>query len=120
VLRDFGDQRGSGPKSNGVLIAAERGAEIKAVWHGRVAYADWLPGLGLLLILEHGDGYLSLYGHNEVLFSAIGDWVSAGEVLGRAGDSGGRDRAGLYFEIRNGSKPENPNRWFSGRLPRSR
>lgn len=120
VLRDFGDQRGSGPKSNGVLIAAERGAEIKAVWHGRVAYADWLPGLGLLLILEHGDGYLSLYGHNEVLFSAVGDWVSAGEVLGRAGDSGGRDRAGLYFEIRNGSKPENPNRWFSGRLPRSR
>lgn len=120
VLRDFGDRRGSGPKSNGVLIAAERGAEIKAVWHGRVAYADWLPGLGLLLILEHGDGYLSLYGHNEVLFSAVGDWVSAGEVLGRAGDSGGRDRTGLYFEIRNGSKPENPNRWFSGRLPRSR
>jgi murein hydrolase activator len=120
VLRDFGDRRGGGPKSNGVLIAAERGAEIKAVWHGRVAYADWLPGLGLLLILEHGDGYLSLYGHNEVLFSAVGDWVSAGEVLGRAGDSGGRDRSGLYFEIRNGSKPENPNRWFSGRLPKSR
>jgi murein hydrolase activator len=119
MLRNFGERRGEGPKSNGVLIGAERGAEVKAVWHGRVAYADWLPGLGLLLILEHGDGYLSLYGHNEVLFSAVGDWVAAGQVIGRAGDSGGRDRAGLYFEIRNGARPVDPNGWFARRLTRT-
>jgi murein hydrolase activator len=116
LARDFGARRGAGPRSNGVLIAAERGADVKAVWHGRVAYADWLPGMGLLLILEHGDGYLSLYAHNEVLFSAVGDWVTAGQVLGQVGDSGGRDQAGLYFEIRSGTKPENPAPWFSGRL----
>jgi murein hydrolase activator len=116
LARDFGARRGEGPRSNGVLIAAERGAEIKAVWHGRVAYADWLPGLGLLLVLEHGDGYMSLYAHNEVLFNAVGDWVSAGQVLGRVGDSGGRDQAGLYFEIRSGTKAENPGPWFSTQL----
>lgn len=117
LARDFGARRGEGPRSNGVLIAAERGTDVKAVWHGRVAYADWLPGLGLLLVLEHGDGYMSLYAHNEALFSAVGDWVVAGQVLGRVGDSGGRDQAGLYFEIRSGTRPENPTPWFSGRLP---
>jgi murein hydrolase activator len=117
LARDFGARRGGGPESNGVLIAAERGTDVKAVWHGRVAYANWLPGLGLLLVLEHGDGFMSLYAHNEVLFSEVGDWVSAGEVVGRVGDSGGRDQAGLYFEIRSGTKPQNPTPWFSGRLP---
>lgn len=116
LAREFGARRGEGPRSNGVLIAAERGAEVKAVWHGRVAYADWLPGLGLLLVLEHGDGYMSLYAHNEVLFSAAGDWVSTGQVLGRVGDTGGRDHAGLHFEIRNGAKAENPAPWFSAVL----
>jgi murein hydrolase activator len=100
-----------------VLIAAERGTEVRAVWHGRVAYSDWLPGLGLLLVLEHGEGYMSLYGHNEVLFSAVGDWVAAGQVVSQVGDSGGRDQAGLYFEIRSGTKPQNPAQWFSSRAP---
>lgn len=116
LARDFGERRGDGPQSNGVLIAAARGTDVKAVWHGRVAYADWLPGLGLLLVLEHGDGYMSLYAHNEVLFSAVGDWISAGQVIGRVGDTGGRDKAGLYFEIRSGTQPQNPGPWFSGRL----
>lgn len=116
LARDFGARRGGGPRSNGVLIAADRGTDVKAVWHGRVAYADWLPGLGLLLVIEHGDDYMSLYAHNEVLLSAVGDWVSAGQVIGRVGDSGGRDKAGLYFEIRSGTQPENPTPWFSGRL----
>ena len=118
LARDFGERRGEGPRSNGVLIAAERGAGVQAVWHGRVAYADWLPGLGLLLVLEHGDGFMSLYGHNEVLFSAVGDWVAAGQVVGQVGDSGGRDQAALYFEIRSGAKPENPAPWFRERLKR--
>lgn len=112
LLRTFGSRRGEGPPSNGVVIGAERGSEVRAVWHGRVAYADWLPGLGLLLVLEHGDGFMSLYGHNEALFSAVGDWVGAGQVLGRVGDSGGRDQVGLYFEIRNGTQPENPQGWL--------
>nr|WP_240902335.1 peptidoglycan DD-metalloendopeptidase family protein [Wenzhouxiangella sp. XN24] len=112
LSRRFGERRGEGPPSNGVLIAAPRGAEIQAVWHGRVAYADWLPGLGLLLVLEHGDGFMSLYGHSEVLYRAVGDWVEVGEVLGEVGDSGGRDAAGLYFEIRNGAQPENPAAWL--------
>lgn len=118
LARDFGERRGEGPRSNGVLIAAERGAGVQAVWHGRVAYADWLPGLGLLLVLEHGEGFMSLYGHNEVLFSAVGDWVAAGQVVGQVGDSGGRDNAALYFEIRSGAKPENPAPWFRERLKR--
>lgn len=118
LARDFGERRGEGPRSNGVLIAAERGAGVQAVWHGRVAYADWLPGLGLLLVLEHGDGFMSLYGHNEVLFSAVGDWVVAGQVVGQVGDSGGRDNAALYFEIRSGAKPENPAPWFREGLKR--
>ncbi len=118
LTRDFGARRGDGPPSNGVLIAAERGADVRAVWHGRVAYADWLPGLGLLLVLEHGDGFMSLYGHNEVLFRTVGDWVAAGQVVGQVGDSGGRDSAGLYFEIRSGTRPEDPKRWFSEGLQR--
>lgn len=118
LARDFGERRGEGPRSNGVLIAAERGADVQAVWHGRVAYADWLPGLGLLLVLEHGDGFMSLYGHNEVLFSAVGDWVAAGQIVGQVGDSGGRDNAALYFEIRSGARPENPAPWFRERLKR--
>jgi murein hydrolase activator len=119
LVRDFGERRGAGPQSNGVLIAAERGAEVRAVWHGRVTYADWLPGLGLLLVLDHGGGYMSLYAHNEVLFSAVGDWLSAGHVLGHAGESGGHAQAGLYFEIRSGVTPENPHAWVSGKLSRN-
>jgi murein hydrolase activator len=118
LARDFGERRGEGPPSNGVLIAAPRGADVQAVWHGRVAYADWLPGLGLLLVLEHGEGFMSLYGHNEVLFVAAGDWVAAGQVVGQVGDSGGRDQAGLHFEIRSGATPQNPQPWFASRLRR--
>jgi septal ring factor EnvC (AmiA/AmiB activator) len=112
LLRAFGSRRGDGPPSKGIVIGAERGSEVRAVWSGRVAYADWLPGLGLLLVLEHGDGFMSLYGHNEALFSAVGDWVGAGQVIARVGDSGGRDQAGLYFEVRNGMQPENPQGWL--------
>jgi len=120
IARDFGERKGGGPRSSGVLLAATRGAEVRSVWTGRVAYADWLPGLGLLLIVDHGDGYMSLYGHNEVLFKTVGDWVAAGEVVARAGDTGGREQAGLYFEIRKGREPQNPHKWFSSRRGRAR
>ena len=120
IARDFGDRKGGGPRSSGVLLAVPRGTEVRSVWTGRVAYADWLPGLGLLMIVDHGDGYMSLYGHNEVLFKTVGDWVQAGEVVARAGDTGGREQAGLYLEIRKGREPQNPHKWFAGRPGRSR
>ena len=117
LLNDFGQPRAGGDlKWNGVLVGTERGAEVRSIYHGRVAYADWLPGLGLLIVIEHGDGYMSLYGHNEVLYRRVGDWVTPGEPIAVAGDSGGRSRAALYFEIRNGASPVNPHRWFKTRL----
>jgi septal ring factor EnvC (AmiA/AmiB activator) len=82
-----------------------------------VVYADWLPGLGLLVILDHGEGYLSLYGHNDKLFKAVGEPVAAGEVIASSGDSGGRDQPELYFEIRRDGKPIDPRPWFRERGP---
>lgn len=113
----FGDKRAGGVRWNGMLIATERGAPVKAVYQGRVAYADVLPGLGLLLIIDHGNGYLSLYGHNDKLFKAAGSEVRAGETVAAAGDSGGRARPELYFEIRRAGRPVDPTPWLNGRTP---
>jgi septal ring factor EnvC (AmiA/AmiB activator) len=100
-----------------VLVATERGAPVRAVYGGRVIYADWLPGLGLLTIVDHGEGYMSLYGHNERLYKAVGERVSAGDTLGSAGDSGGSNRPELYFEIRKGGKAVDPRPWFRAAEP---
>ena len=106
LVNDFGQPRAGGRlRWQGVTLSAERGADVKAVSHGRVAYADWLTGMGLLLVIEHGDGYMSLYGHNEALYVEVGDWVEAGSVIAAVGDSGGNQRPALYFEIRQGRKP---------------
>ncbi len=118
LISDFGQPRADGSlRWNGILVGATPGRDVRAVYYGRVAYADWLPGMGLLMVIEHGDGYMSLYGHNETLYRQVGDWVEPGDVIAGAGDSGGRDRVALYFEIRRGAKPENPHRWFAGSLP---
>lgn len=117
LVARFGDARAGGVRWDGVLVATERGAPVKAVFDGRVIYADWLPGLGLLAIVDHGDGYLSLYGHNERLYKAAGDRVAAGEALAAAGDSGGSGRTELYFEIRKGGKPVDPRPWFRAADP---
>src|SRR5205807_382985 len=85
VLARFGDARAGGVRWDGVLVATERGAPVKAVCQGRVIYADWLPGLGLLTIVDHGDGYLSLYGHNERLYKAAGEPVATGDTIAAAG-----------------------------------
>lgn len=115
LLADFGQPRaGRGIKWNGVLVAANRGDPVRAIARGRVAYADWLPGLGLLTVLEHSDGHISLYGHNETLTQEAGTWVNAGDVIATVGDSGGQSRPALYFEIRRGKTPLNPHRWFKG------
>ena len=112
LVARFGDTRAGGVRWDGVLVATERGAPVKAVCPGRVIYADWLPGLGLLAIVDHGDGYLSLYGHNERLYKAAGEQVAAGDTIAAAGDSGGSPRPELYFEIRKGGKPVDPRPWF--------
>jgi septal ring factor EnvC (AmiA/AmiB activator) len=117
LLARFGDARAGGVHWDGVLVATERGAPVKAVCQGRVIYADWLPGLGLLTIVDHGDGYLSLYGHNERLYKAAGEPVAAGEPIAAAGDSGGSSRPELYFEIRKGGKPVDPRPWFRAANP---
>ena len=117
LVARFGEARAGGVRWDGVLVATERGAPVKSVFDGRVIYADWLPGLGLLAIVDHGDGYLSLYGHNERLYKAAGDRVAAGEALAAAGDSGGSGRPELYFEIRKGGKPVDPRPWFRAADP---
>jgi septal ring factor EnvC (AmiA/AmiB activator) len=117
LVAQFGDRRASGVRWDGLVIAAERGSPVKAVSAGRVVYADWLPGLGLLVIVDHGEGYLSLYGHNDKLYKAVGEPVSTGETIAASGDSGGRDRPELYFEIRRDGKPVDPRPWFRAAGP---
>lgn len=95
----------------GVMIEAPGGRYVRAVSHGRIAFADWLRGLGNLIIIDHGNSYLSLYGHNESLFKSAGEWVEAGDVISSIGNSGGQEKTGLYFEIRRKGKPQNPTRW---------
>jgi len=114
LLHDYGEGRSSGQlKWNGVVLAAPRGREVRAVYHGRVIFADWLAGMGLLVIVDHGEGYMTLYGYNETLLKSPGDWVAPGDVIATVGDSGGQAQAGLYFEVRQGSKPVNPRIWVS-------
>ncbi len=96
---------------NGVVISARWGAQVRAVYGGRVEFADWMPGLGLLTIIDHGSGYMSLYGHNQSLYQTVGEWVEAGELIARVGDSGGRSESGLYFEIRHRGEPVDPKAW---------
>jgi septal ring factor EnvC (AmiA/AmiB activator) len=113
LLHDFGQPRAGGIKWNGVVLAAPRGREVRAVYHGRVAFADWLAGMGLLVIVDHGDGYMTLYGYNETILKNTGDWVAPGDVIATVGDSGGQAQASLYFELRRGKRPEDPRRWVT-------
>lgn len=112
LAQTFGQPRGGGPlRWNGVMLAADVGTTVRAVYHGRVAFSDWLPGLGLLIIVDHGDGYMSLYGHNEALLRDSGDWVAPGEAIAQVGDTGGQAEAALYFEIRHRGAPVDPRSW---------
>jgi murein hydrolase activator len=117
LAASFGEQRASGVNWQGTVVSTARGAAVHAVSSGRVIYADWLPGLGLLTIVDHGSGYLSLYGYNDTLRRAAGEAVAAGDVIATAGDSGGRPEPQLYFEIRRSGKPLDPRPWFRRRSP---
>ncbi len=113
VLKSYGELRSSGQlRWNGVLIAAPSGNNVRAFFHGRVIYADWLQGMGLLMIVEHGDGYLSLYGHNQELLHGVGSWVQPNEVIARVGDSGGQAEPAVYFELRKAGQPISPTPWI--------
>ncbi|HEX5046482.1 MAG TPA: peptidoglycan DD-metalloendopeptidase family protein [Gammaproteobacteria bacterium] len=115
---DYGQLRGGGPvKWNGVLVEADGGTPVRAIYGGRVAFADWLPGLGLLVIVDHGGGYMSLYGHNQSLLTEPGNTVAAGEAIAEVGDSGGQSRPALYFEIRHNGEPVDPHQWITRPLP---
>jgi murein hydrolase activator len=109
----FGTPRGgqAGLEWRGVVIGANPGDPVHAIHHGRVVFADWMRGFGLLTIVDHGRGYMTLYGHSQSLYRSPGDWVQAGEVIARVGDGPGTDSQGLYFEIRHQGKPLNPARW---------
>ncbi len=115
-LHDFGQPRvGGGIKWNGVVLAAPRGREVRAVYHGRIAFADWLAGMGLLVIVDHGEGYMTLYGYNETILKNAGDWVAPGDVIATVGDSGGQQQASVYFELRQGTRPIDPRQWITRR-----
>lgn len=112
VLNAFGQKNpASRSRWQGWQIAANDGQSITAVHHGQVVFADWLRGFGLLLILDHGDDYLTLYAHNQTLFVEPGTWVSQGEVIAEMGRSGGLTDARLYFEIRYQGQPQDPASW---------
>ena len=111
-LSHFGQSKNYGDlKWNGILIKADYGTPVRVISHGRVAFSDWLQGFGFITIIDHGEGFMSLYGHSESLFKQTGDWVQAGEVVASAGDSGGQLQSGIYFEIRSRGKPINPSKW---------
>ena len=116
VVRNFGDSYASGKlKHNGLLINTAEEGDVKAVHYGRVVFANWLRGFGLITILDHGDGYMTLYGHSSSLFTSPGDWVEAGEAIAQAGRTGGTNDPAVYFEVRHNGKPDNPRRWLGNR-----
>jgi septal ring factor EnvC (AmiA/AmiB activator) len=114
VAHRYGTSRQVGDLTwQGIVIRAPEGREVRAVARGRVAFADWLRGYGMLVILDHGKDYLSLYGYNQALYAEAGDWVEAGERIAGVGASGGQRASGLYFEIRRKSRPVNPLGWLA-------
>lgn len=112
VQRLFGRSRSGGVKWKGILIDAAEGSSVKAIADGRVIYANWMRGFGLLLVLDHGEGYMSLYGHNQTILPNVGEVVRRGEEIARVGQSGGRESPALYFEIRVKGDPVNPTQWI--------
>lgn len=114
LANGFGTPRQDGGTTwKGVFIRADGGAEVKAIAPGRIVFADWLRGFGNLAIVDHGDGYLSVYGNNESLYKAVGDPVKAGETIASVGNSGGNPETGLYFELRHLGQPIDPLKWVS-------
>ena len=113
LLKRYGSRRSGPMRWKGWLIDVKAGAPVKAIHQGRVVFSNYLRGFGLLLILDHGDGYMTLYGHNQELLKDTGDWVQSNEQIARVGNTGGLTRSALYFEVRSQGKPANPKLWLS-------
>jgi len=114
IINRFGSKKArSDLKWNGVVLAMKYGEPVHAINKGRVIFSKWLQGYGFITILDHGAGYMSLYGYNQTLLKEPGDWVKKGDVIATVGDSGGQNKSGLYFEIRQQGKPVNPKKWCS-------
>lgn len=113
VVSNYGATYADGKlRRNGLIMNTSEEAEVKAVHYGRVVFANWLRGFGLMTIIDHGDGYMTLYGHSSSLFTAPGDWVGAGETIALAGRTGGTEDPAVYFEVRQNGKPVNPRNWL--------
>ncbi|MEE9492803.1 MAG: peptidoglycan DD-metalloendopeptidase family protein [Gammaproteobacteria bacterium] len=116
IFRAFGTKvRNTVQISRGVLIATDTGQEVTAISHGRVAFTSWLRGFGLLMIVDHGNGFMSLYGQNQALYKEVGEWVDMGDVIAISGNSGAQARNGLYFELRHNGEPVDPMLWCAGK-----
>ena len=115
VAHSFGSTRSGSLRWEGWLISASAGDNVKTVHHGRVVFSNYLRGFGLLVIVDHGEGYMTLYAHNQELLKETGDWVQSNEVVSRAGDTGGLNKPALYFEIRKQGKPADPKSWLGKR-----
>lgn len=114
IRHAFGARRADGRlRWHGIDIASPQGTPVNAVYRGRVIFADWLRGFGLLTILDHGSDYMTLYGHADVLYKNVGDWVESGEMIAGAGNSGGKKESGVYFEVRHKGEPKDPISWIS-------
>ncbi|WP_076417761.1 peptidoglycan DD-metalloendopeptidase family protein [Colwellia sp. UCD-KL20] len=111
IIHNFGTQKHGYIKWKGVLIKAPLGKQIKSIYNGKVLFSDWLKGYGLVTIIDHGKGYMSLYGYNQTLLKKVGDNVEQGEPIALAGQSGGQSQPGLYFEIRHTGQAKNPKLW---------
>lgn len=115
IIHTYGSPRnGSSLTWQGVLIKATIGSDVKVISDGRVIFSDWFQNLGRLIIVDHGDSYMSLYGHNQELFRSVGDKVKTGDVIASVGNTGGRKNSGLYFEVRRKGTPVNPSTWCKG------
>lgn len=112
LSKRFGSARQGPIKWQGWLIKARAGSEVKSLHQGHIIFSDYFRGFGLLLIIDHGDGYMTLYGHNQELIKDVGDWVNTEDVIARSGSSGGLTTPGLYFEIRHQGQPKNPRHWL--------
>ncbi len=115
LLAGFGGTLPDGGVSEGVLIGAPTGTPVKAVADGKVVFADWMNGYGLIVIVDHGNGAMSLYAHNEALLRDVGDSVKRGDAISSVGNSGGKGRPGVYFELRRNGHPVNPAEWLQRR-----
>ena len=119
IIQGFGAPLAGGRlRAQGDLIAAPLGTPVRAVAYGRVVFADWLPHFGLLVIIDHGGGYMSIYAHNQSVYVHVGDWVQMGETIATLGDSGGQNQPALYFEIRRSGVALSPREWCRGHLAR--